>query len=250
MAITTLGAVEPRRRAIPLGVIPYSQSTISEWTGRRADCSGLISYAWDLPTSGDGVWLKAYSTESLWRVGLIKEIPRSELRPGDAIGYCGPGTANGGGGHIALFMAADGDRVRIWDHGSGMGPKNRWVTWDSRSTGWLAPGRCKAWRYVGNTTEEDDMTPDQEKALWATDARVRSALIDGVDKIPDLGYGKEVPVWIVGAIKDIQTRLKALEQKPTVTVDAKAVAAELAKLLPAAPTADQVADKLAARLKD
>lgn len=145
---TTYAEVESRRVAIPLGVIDYDQGQISDWTDRRADCSGLISYVWDLPKTGPGTWLNAYTTQSLWEQGLIYEIDRSQLLPGDAIGYCGPGTANGGGGHIALYRANKGDAYRVWDHGSGMGPKDRVVTWNALSTGWLAPDRCKAWRYV------------------------------------------------------------------------------------------------------
>lgn len=147
-------AVERRRLAVPLGVIPYDQSRINSYTFRRSDCSGLISYVWDLPTNGPGTYLNAYTTATLYGQKLIREIPRAELRPGDAIGFCADGSANGGGGHIALFVEASGDRVRVWDHGSGMGPKDRWVTWNAQSTGWLAPGKCKAWRYVN--IEEND----------------------------------------------------------------------------------------------
>lgn len=145
----TRARIEQLRVAIPLGVIAYSQSATNRYTGRRSDCSGLVSYVWDLPTSGPGTWLGAYSTESLFTQRLIAEIPRTGLQRGDAIGYCGPGSANGGGGHIALVLETKGDQVRVWDHGSGMGPKDRWVTWNSQSTGWLSPGKCKAWRYVG-----------------------------------------------------------------------------------------------------
>ncbi len=143
--------------SVELYSILYGQNYIAAATDRRADCSGWQSYGWGLPKTGPGTYLNAFTTQSMWEQGVIREIPRADLRPGDAIGYCGPGTANGGGGHIAPFLEAAGARVRVIDHGSGMGPKDRWVTWDGDSTGWLAPGKCKAWRYVGMLEEGEDM---------------------------------------------------------------------------------------------
>lgn len=149
MAITR-DEILRRARAVPLGSIPYSQggtNASGPAKGYRRDCSGFVSYCWALPTSGPGSW-GGYSTATFVTQGLIVPIPRAELEPGDAIGYCGPTTAASGGGHIALWLGKSGTREHIIDHGSGMGPKDRIVTWGT-GTGWQAVGKLGAWRYVG-----------------------------------------------------------------------------------------------------
>ena len=157
--ITARDAARRRLADAPLGRIEYNQSAVSPLTLVRSDCSGWTWSVWGNGyTEGDGMWLGAPSTESMVRLGLITEIPFSQLRPGDAIGRCGPGSANGGGGHIAPWL--EGDRTQkgrhhVIDHGSGMGPKDRWVKWDGTSTGWLHPDHLRAWRYVG--IREEDM---------------------------------------------------------------------------------------------
>lgn len=149
MAITR-DEILRRARAVPLGSISYSQSAVATsgpTTGYRRDCSGFVSYCWKCPISGPGTW-GGYSTATFVIHDVMYEIPRSQLQPGDAIGYCGPTTAGSGGGHIALWLGKSGSQEHILDHGSGMGPKDRYVTWGT-GTGWQAAGKIKAWRYRG-----------------------------------------------------------------------------------------------------
>lgn len=146
-----------RARAVPQRSDPYSQRTLDPDganAGYRPDCSGWVSYCWRCPTSGPGTW-GGYSTSTLVTIdwapgvpGIMYAIPRSELRPGDAIGYCGPTTA-GNGGHIALWLGRSGSQERILDHGSGWGPVERDVTWGVSGTAWNAVGKIRAFRFRG-----------------------------------------------------------------------------------------------------
>jgi len=65
--------------------------------GWRTDCSGYVSMCLNLTSEKPGA-----STETLVTHGHIHEITRDDLRPGDMIGLCGPGTG-GADGHIVLF---------------------------------------------------------------------------------------------------------------------------------------------------
>lgn len=146
-----------RARAVPQRSDPYSQSTIDPDGGNagyRPDCSGWVSYCWACPKSGPGTW-GGYSTATFittaWAPGvpgIMYEIPRSQLQPGDAIGYCTP-TSGGNGGHIALWLRKDGVQERILDHGSGWGPVERSVTWGVSGTSWNSAGKIKAFRFRG-----------------------------------------------------------------------------------------------------
>jgi VCBS repeat protein len=68
--------------------VPYSQSAChtNQYGSYRTDCSGFVSMAWGLRVS--------YTTSDIHLVSHT--IPRSELRPGDAL--------NDPGSHIALFL--------------------------------------------------------------------------------------------------------------------------------------------------
>ena len=68
----------------PLGHVPYSQMTVRN-PGWRTDCSGYVSICLDLPRPG-------LTTVTLVEDGYIREITPDELRPGDFVGHCGPGT--------------------------------------------------------------------------------------------------------------------------------------------------------------
>jgi hypothetical protein len=78
----------------PLGQVAYSQSAVRD-PGWRTDCSGYVSMCLDLAPPG-------LSTVTLVTEGHLREITRDELRPGDLVGRCGPGTA-GDAGHVVLF---------------------------------------------------------------------------------------------------------------------------------------------------
>ena len=82
-------------------------------------------------------------------------------------------------------------------------------------------------------SQEADMTPDEHNRLYATDERIREALITGSDEYDDDGMGMTKP-WIVRAVKQLLADVKALQ---TGGVDVDAIA-------------EAVADKLAARLKE
>lgn len=146
-----------RARAVPQRSDAYSQSTIDGDGGNagyRPDCSGWVSYCWGVPKKGPGTW-GGYSTSTFvvtpWApgvVGIMYEIPRASLKPGDAIGHCTP-TSGGDNGHIALWLGKDGSRERILDHGGGMGPLEHTVTWGVLGTSWNSLGMIKAWRFRG-----------------------------------------------------------------------------------------------------
>lgn len=116
----------------PYAGVPYSQT--QRWQGRyRQDCSGFVSMCWATGMDGPGAW-GGYSTETLVSQGIMKEINASELKPGDAIGICGPGSA-GNNGHIMLFEAwynhDPGDnRCWIWEQAGGVnGPRRRLINY-------------------------------------------------------------------------------------------------------------------------
>ena len=75
--------------------VPYNMGGYSN--GWRTDCSGYVSMCLNLTSEKPGA-----STETLVSNGHIQEITRDELRPGDMVGLCGPGTG-GANGHIVLF---------------------------------------------------------------------------------------------------------------------------------------------------
>lgn len=166
-----------RIAAIPLESYLYSQTRVEGSTGKRADCTGWVSYVWatpDEPPEIPGVYLNAYNTASFFTQSVITGIRWADLSPGDMIGYCSP-TSPGNGGHAAIWVGGDRSpdgRFHVVDHGSGMGPKDRWVQWNGTSTGWLHPDRLAPWRYVA-ITEGDDMTPQE----------VEQAVISGVSKL-------------------------------------------------------------------
>ncbi|CAM3359086.1 hypothetical protein KIPE111705_04730 [Kibdelosporangium persicum] len=71
--------------------VPYSQSAChsNHYGSYRTDCSGFVSMAWGLRVS--------YTTSDVHLVS--HEIPRADLRPGDAL--------NDAGSHMALFLRWD-----------------------------------------------------------------------------------------------------------------------------------------------
>jgi len=78
----------------------------------------------------------------------------------------------------------------------------------------------------GQPNLEDDMTPEQDNILKATDQRLWQSLILGNEHYLDSpGTEADQSVWIVQAMKDIQAKLAA---PVPVVVDAAAVAAALA----------------------
>ena len=76
----------------------YCQCTESGSSGYRADCSGLVSYAWGLPAPGHTTYSFAGGP---WDDHASKKIAWSELSPGDALNFGGDPSA--GVGHVMLF---------------------------------------------------------------------------------------------------------------------------------------------------
>lgn len=155
-----------RARAVPQRSDSYSQSRLDNDgpnAGYRPDCSGFVSYCWNCPKSGPGTW-GGYSTASFVTVqyapgqpGIMYPIPRSELRPGDAIGHCTP-TSGGNGGHIALWLGKSGNQEHILDHGGGMGPLDHTVTWGVGS-GWNSASKIRAFRFRGVESPSGGVPP-------------------------------------------------------------------------------------------
>jgi Divergent InlB B-repeat domain len=94
--------VQKARQWVNAG-LPYAQYVINGSSGYRADCSGLISFAWGLSTPGAVTWtLKDYANY----------VTFDEVQPGDAVNNEG-----GPGGHVMLFAG--------WVDGAWNGNGNR-----------------------------------------------------------------------------------------------------------------------------
>lgn len=107
--------------------VPYSQQTChrNEYGSYRADCSGYVSMAWGLTYSRTTTTLRDVSAE----------VPRADLRPGDAL-------VNDG--HAALFVRwADGAKsepvVREQTGPDGAPPVER--KWTARTAAAYTPVR-------------------------------------------------------------------------------------------------------------
>ncbi len=130
--ITRADVVNRARTGWPMGGVPYSQVAHHSPDGYRQDCSGFASMAWKLPAS--------FNTATLVTEGVMTEIPFADLRPGDALGRCGPGT-EGDAGHIQIVtepLAGMSNRI-IEQRGGPPGPVEQIE---------IRSGRYRAYRYV------------------------------------------------------------------------------------------------------
>jgi len=154
------------------GTVAYSQSTIHQPDGYRQDCSGYVSMCWALPLNAPGSW-GGQNTVSLVTLGYMHEITPGDLRAGDAVGKCGPGTA-GNDGHIQLvesYNPATGSVV-IWEQAGGGGPARRSLK--------RIPVGYKAYRYQAieaGRGEDEDMDAAQAQML----KDIHYALFEGAD---------------------------------------------------------------------
>jgi hypothetical protein len=118
MSITRNEVIHRAATVWPLNQVPYSESKYRN--GWRTDCSGYVSMCLDLSKPG-------LNTVSLVKDGYIYEITRDELRPGDMVGHCGPGTA-GKLGHVVLFDRWEQAHVTYWAYelhgGTELGPEH------------------------------------------------------------------------------------------------------------------------------
>lgn len=144
----------------PIGTVPYSQAAIHTPTGYRQDCSGYVSMCWGIPpNAAPGGW-GGLNTVTLVTGGWMKEIPPADLRPGDAVGVCGPGTG-GDNGHIVIFekwlnQDPNDDHYWLFEQAGGQrGPEHRVVNYpyDANTPGW------KAWRFRDITDGPVPPTP-------------------------------------------------------------------------------------------
>lgn len=133
------------------GTVPYSQERIEPATGYRQDCSGFASMCWNLPRGYYG----GLNTVTLATGGYMHEIDPSDLKPGDAVGICGPGSA-GDDGHIVIFERwanDDPDDNYYWMYeqaGGQRGPVHRMVDYPYGGSG----AAWKAWRLNTITDNE------------------------------------------------------------------------------------------------
>lgn len=144
-----------------------SRSTMAPWTPRSVeydmdidppvfpygkDCSAYVTFCWNV--AGD------YNTETLVSSGLMHEIDPNDLKPGDAVGHCGPGSG-GANGHIQLFTGwlnndPNDNHYYCWQqNGIGLGPHHDLEDW---------PGNYKAYRYAN--VVEMSATPETPSLAW------------------------------------------------------------------------------------
>lgn len=94
----------------------------------RTDCSGFVSYVWQLPPPGP-------DTTRFVSGGYAVEIPVGELQPGDALNNNRPGDY----GHIVLFVSwldAEHNRFEAYDMSYSAGASAREFTLELGDTGW------------------------------------------------------------------------------------------------------------------
>ena len=148
----TRSEVLRRARLWPERTVPYSMSKLRD--GYRTDCSGFVSMCWAIPPSENGGW-GGHSTVTLVTEGYMHEIAERALRPGDAIGRCGPGTG-GAAGHIMLVVGYKPGRIEIAEQsGAGWGP-----IWRTLSA---MPAGYRAWRYRGIKDDPPKPAPPKTK---------------------------------------------------------------------------------------
>jgi len=100
---------------------------------------------WGIPPAENGGW-GGQSTVTLVSRGYISPLAVDALRPGDAVGICGTGTA-GDNGHIVLFVGWVNDdptdnRYHCAEQMGGVdGPVHHIRTFDGAGDAW------RAWRY-------------------------------------------------------------------------------------------------------
>jgi hypothetical protein len=124
MSITRSEVIRRAATVWPLGHVPYSQMTVRN-PGWRTDCSGYVSMCLDLAKPG-------LSTVTLVTDGYIHEISPNELRAGDLVGHCGPGTG-GDEGHVVLFDHWERGHETYWAYefhgGMDLGPEHSLINY-------------------------------------------------------------------------------------------------------------------------
>lgn len=194
--------------------VPYDQGSRHQVTKARKDCSGFVSLVWDLDLDDPPESWGGYNTSTLVSADQMYEIDWSQLRPGDAIGNCGPGTAPKG--HVGIWLACNttppskGARHQVLDHGTGLGPRYRTIT---------APSNYRAWRRHGVIEEESPIMRGIREpggSIWIEPGTVDQAtgLLDLWPIAPHPTTGKPIDTWAAYAATNLPlTQLsKALDR--------------------------------------
>ena len=111
--------------------VPFHQMVIHQPSGYRTDAAGYISMCYDIPLDAPHS-LNGMTVVTLYTDGWFYEIPRHELKAGDALGYLGPGSVDPDGGTIVVFEKWLNDDPGLgvavtWEHlpSVGIGPDQR-----------------------------------------------------------------------------------------------------------------------------
>lgn len=208
------------------GTVPYSQSAIHYPDGYRQDCSGYVSLCWQSGPQGG-------STVTLVEDGTMYAIAEDQLLPGDAVGYCGPGTW-GDYGHIQTFEGWDGDGYWVWEQtGGGWGPHHNFY---SGRPSWYG---YSGWRFVNIQGDEEDGMSQREAELAATwtttgsdvsgwasgypeadsvktyaNRQVEERLTAKLSDVSTMAYDANVSLRdVIAALRRIERRLRDLEDR-------------------------------------
>lgn len=242
MTITRSEVLRRSKEEWPSYTITYSQDTLradADGEKYRTDCSGYVSMCWHTATSGTGNW-GGFSTESFVTEGIMKVIPFADLKPGDAMGHCGPGSA-GNGGHITLFLGwvsgpkGIGGVALIRDFGSTPGWKERTIT---------VPDTYQAFRYTGIVDDPASQSQEEDVLFLVRDSAGQAWLGDGIRRrkvdekdVPDVAYVVANQKNYLAGVKVANINAFGLEDVPgqvinnTNQVDVAAIAKAVVELL-------------------
>ena len=252
MAIARSEVLKRSGEGWPKNGVPYNQGKLwadaggTDDDGWRQDCSGYVSMCLGLPRSAPGSW-GGYSTETLATHDLIFQLGSTlELLPGDLIGRCGPGTAGGGGGHVALYIGPPNPKTAsflVRDHG-GSGDA---LGWDERT---VKLGSYRAWRSVG---VDGAVAPglgyrELKAGDYGLDVKALQVSLNVAGAAPKLAEDKDFGPITTGAVQ-------AFQRKYGLVVDGIAGPKTIGKLLevtapiptpPPLPPAEDLAAQLVA----
>lgn len=213
---------------------------------------------WGIPLNAPGSW-GGMSTVSLVTGGWMREIHPNDLRPGDAVGICGPDTG-GDDGHIVLFerWASEAhDESYYWAYeqaGGQHGPVHRVINYPYG-------GPTGPWRAYRFRDIQDDVPPQEgdmfdqaaRDNLRATDGRIRRFLSGEMTFGDDLDNERDdKPIWPNVQLAKLREEVAALRaelaSRPTGGVTPEQMA-EIARQTAALVGGGLAAD-LVARLKE
>lgn len=120
MSITRTRTLIRARFGWEQGTVEFSRSTRHPGDGYLQTMSGFVSMCWKIPQGPGSVG--GLDTVALEGLGYVWEIQPQELKPGDAMGLCGPNSADGQGGTLVLFshwrnddMYNNGNVAIVWE---------------------------------------------------------------------------------------------------------------------------------------